>query len=223
MRKALRSIGLFALLIGPFSMFFILSKGEHEFQKLPFLFEGNSTGSPAFYNNLTFTTSVNDTMSFSALKGKIIIVSCFAASCPNHCPVDPKMMKFQLFDQILETKGFKDVVMISECEGSDSAASFMQQTLEVTSNRWFFVSMPAGKSFFNIQLNKNNPYKMKDPDGVSNRAYQHSILLIDKEQRVRGFYNAAKSIEYKRVMQELRLLKKQYAKEKEKLKVNSEQ
>jgi hypothetical protein len=55
---------------------------------------------------------------------------------------------------------------------------------------------------------------MKDPDHKASLAHHRSVLLIDKEHRIRGFYDLSSSIEYKRIMQELRLLKKQYAKEK---------
>jgi hypothetical protein len=131
-------------------MFFILSKGSHEFQSLPFLFEENSNGVPSTYKSLQFISSKGENLSLKNFDNKILIVSCFAEGCPNKCAVDPVMMSFSLFTPIIETKGFKDVVMISECEGNDSSAAYMQQGLEINSDRWIFIKMPAGKSFFNV-------------------------------------------------------------------------
>jgi hypothetical protein len=42
--------------------------------------------------------------------------------------------------------------------------------------------------------------------------YQRSILILDKSLRIRSYLNSSESIEFKRVMEELRLLKKEYSK-----------
>jgi hypothetical protein len=80
------------------------------------------------------------------------------------------------------------------------------------------------RQMFNLTMNvlrvmsKDVPLKEEDRQKFNEyfeeHVYERSILILDKSLRVRSFLNSSESIEFKRVMEELRLLKKEYAKSK---------
>lgn len=60
----------------------------------------------------------------------------------------------------------------------------------------------------------NNSVSKKIDQYFDEKIYQRSILIIDKSMRIRSYLNSSEDIEFKRVMEELRLLKKEYSKKK---------
>jgi cytochrome oxidase Cu insertion factor (SCO1/SenC/PrrC family) len=208
-----KAIMLILVCFGPLSFFYFLSKGEYHFKKLPFLHDSKE-GKPDTYNSFTLYDQEGKTITPDSLKNKLVIVNYMDRACPYDCKIDGKMMKLIVYKEIMDAPGFKDVVIITEVNDSTPAArKRIQESLDVNGKRWKFV-YSKDFSFFNASINKSNPYLKVDKKYVDGKVFERSVLLLDKELRIRAFLDNSADIEFKRLNEELRLLKKEYSKKK---------
>ena len=211
--NAKKVIMLILTIFGPLSLFYFLSKGEYYFKKLPFLHDSKE-GKPASYDAFTLYDQFGKTITADSLKNKLIIVNYMDKGCPYDCKMDGKMMKLIVYKEIMDAAGFRDVVIITEVNDSiPEHRKRIQESLEVDGSRWKFV-YSKDFSFFNAEINKSNPYTTNDSKYKDGKVYERSVLLLDKQLRIRGFLDNSADIEFKRLNEELRLLKKEYAKKK---------
>jgi cytochrome oxidase Cu insertion factor (SCO1/SenC/PrrC family) len=212
--KLFKKILLFALIIGgPTGLFYFLSKGEYYFKKLPVLY-GPEENQPYAYDSIDFIDQDGKHLTAADFKDKIIVVTFMEQGCPYDCKIDGKMMKLLVYNESVEAKGFKDVILITETNDStQKGRKIMEESLEVKGEKWKFVYSKKF-SFYNIKLENGNPYTSPDEKYKNDKKYKRSMLIIDKKKAVRGFLDSSGDIEFKRLMEELRLLKKEYAKKK---------
>lgn len=207
---------LLLVIFGPMGFFYFLSKGEYHFKELPHLYEANN-GTPESYKKFELIDQNGDVITQDDLKGKFIIVNYMDKECPYKCKIDGKMMKLIVYNELVNAAGFKDAIIITEVADSSAAnRKVIEETLDVDGKKWKFV-YSKDFSFFNFNLNGSNPYTTIDDKYVGafeSKLYQRSMLLLDKSFRVRGFLDSSGDIEFKRVMEELRLLYKEYSKKK---------
>jgi protein SCO1/2 len=208
-----KAIMLILVCFGPLSLFYFLSKGEYYFTKLPLLHDSKE-GKPASYNSFTLYDQEGKTITPDSLKNKLVIINYMDKACPYDCKVDGKMMKLIVYKEIMDAPGFSDVVIITEVNDSIPAnRKRIEESLEVDGTRWKFV-YSKNFSFFNASINKSNPYLTIDSKYKEGKVFERAVLLLDKELRIRGFLDNSAAVEFKRLNEELRLLKKEYAKKK---------
>ena len=205
---------LILVCFGPISLFYFLSTGEYYFKKLPFLHDSKK-GKPDSYNSFTLIDQFGQPITPDSLKNKLVIINYMDRECPyGDCKMDGKMMRLIVYQEIMDAPGFKDVIIITEV--NDSIAKNrkrIQESLEVDGGRWKFV-YAKNFSFFNAEINKSNPYLKEDKKYKNGKVFERSVLLLDKKLRIRAFLDNSADIEFKRLNEELRLLKKEYAKKK---------
>ncbi len=84
----------------------------------------------------------------------------------------------------------------------------MPEKLKVDAQQWnFFVS--ENKLFWDVELNGNSILRTDDKDRPGKMMWTRSILLIDPDFRLRGWYDGVHGVELRRLIDELRLLKKE--------------
>ncbi len=198
---------------GPPGIFLFLASGEYHFKKLPLLYEKNN-GVPESYSSISLFDQNNKKITAKFLEGKIVIVNYMAKGCPYNCKIDGKMMKQIIYNELTSAKGFKDVVIITETNDSTTAGrKVIEESLDVNGEKWKF-AYSKNFSFFNIDLPNGNPFTSTDKKYKGGKKFERCMMIIDKEKRVRGFIDSSADIEFKRLMEELRLLKKEYGKRK---------
>ena len=212
--KKFKKILLFTLILGgPPGLLYFFSKGEYYFKKLPILY-GHEKNKPYPYDSINFIDQNGKVLDTSFFKNKIIVVTFMEKGCPYDCKIDGKMMRLLVYNESVNAKGFKDVILITETNDStQKGRKLIEESLEVDGKKWKFV-YSKNFSFYNIKLENGNPYTSKDTKYKNDNKFKRSMLIIDKNKEVRGFLDSSGDIEFKRLMEELRLLKKEYAKKK---------
>lgn len=207
--KLIKRITLLAVIFFlPFSLFYFFSLGSHQFGRLPFYGPDNSDGSPFVYEDFSFKTA-NGILSKKNLEGKITIATVVTSSCPDECDLAAREFRFMAYNDLIRQKKFSDVLIISELIDTNHAKlKDMNERFEVDTNRWIFYQTPQNP-IFEVALNDHRLNEKTD-EKRGKPYYYRFALLIDKELHIRGWYDCSQTIEIKRLMDELRLLKKEY-------------
>ncbi|HAA01137.1 MAG TPA: hypothetical protein PK637_02550 [Flavobacteriales bacterium] len=193
----------------PFTFFYLFSRGSQHFKRLPFFGTYSADSVPFSYPDFSFTSSTG-VISKENLKGKIIIMTAMGSDCPDNCDFLVKPFRLDVYNGILKkNKEFKDVIILSEMVDTiHTRLEDMPEKLKVDAQQWnFFVS--ENKLFWDVELNGNSILRTDDKDRPGKMMWTRSILLIDPDFRLRGWYDGVHGVELRRLIDELRLLKKE--------------
>lgn len=226
MKKFKRICLMAVIILGPASLFYFFSRGDYHFKQLPYLCD-LPEGKPLSYDAFNFKDQNDQPFTNADLKDKIVIVNFLDAHCTEMCKTDRKFFKYEIYNKILSNKGYSDVVIVTETNDSSAQKrKVMQELLGVDGSRWKFVYSNAF-SFFDAPINKSNPFRTKDSKFKTGNVHERCVLILDKQLKIRSFFDISHNIELKRILEELQLLKKEYFKKKkrdeEERKWNSDQ
>lgn len=154
--------------------------------------------------NFSFTDQTGTTVTNDRFKNKIYVADFFFTSCPTICPV----MKSQLLRVYEKFNSEKNLLLLSHTidPEHDSVAVLRDyaQRLGVDSNRWLFVTGP-----------KDSIYKIAESYMVSAQedskapgGFVHSgaLILLDKKQRIRGYYDGTDEKKVNQLMEDIAIL-----------------
>lgn len=205
-----RKITLFLVIsFLPFTFFYIFSRGSQHYQRLPFLGPEQSDSIPFVFPDFTFHASGGKNISKKDLQGKIIIATCLQSSCPDNCLLIANPFRLEVYNLITKNKKFSDVVILSELLDTAIGVDLMPEKMKVDPERWMMFTADKNP-FWDVELNGSILREQMDNERPGERFYPRSVLLIDTSFRLRGFYDGSQPIEIKRLIDELRLLKKEY-------------
>ncbi|MEZ4969899.1 MAG: SCO family protein [Flavobacteriaceae bacterium] len=143
---------------------------------------------------------------------KIYIADFFFTTCPTICPIMTKNMA-AIQDKILNDE---DVMLLSHSvtPDIDSVPQLKKYALEkgVLDSKWNLVTGNkqqiyelARKSYLAVKTDGNGgPYDM---------IHTENFILVDKERRIRGFYDGTDSQEMEKLLGDLEILKSSYEEE----------
>lgn len=150
-----------------------------------------------------------DTITQNDYRDKIYIADFFFTTCPSICPVmTDNMVKIQ--QHILND----DEVMLlshSVTPDIDSVAQLKKYSLEkgVNDKKWNLVT---GDKKHIYELARKSYLAVKDDGdgGPYDMIHTENFILVDKERRIRGFYDGTDSEEMEKLLSDLALLKASY-------------
>jgi hypothetical protein len=212
MNKLGKKVIFFLIIIFvPFTFFYLFSRGSQHFKRLPF-FGPYSQDSVAFvYPDFAFTDYNGGVLNKEALKGKIIILTPVSSTCPDQCDFLVKPFRLDVYRGILEkNKEFSEVMILSEVFDTVNTRLYdFPEKFEVDPARWRFF-MSSDHLLWDVDVTPGKHLLSKeDPDRPGKMMYSRSALLIDWNFHLRGWYDLAHSVELRRLIDELRLLRKE--------------
>lgn len=153
----------------------------------------------------------NELFDSRELDGKIYVADFFFTTCKSICPkMSSEMARVQKKLSYLK-KNFHLVSFTVNPE-NDTAAVLKNYANMVHANEEMWTFLTGDKKLI-YDLGKN-AYLINaiDPDGVGDD-FLHSefLILVDKEKRVRGFYDGTSISEVNRLMDEVKVLNASYA------------
>jgi len=145
-------------------------------------------------------------------EGKIYVADFFFTTCPTICPLMTKNMA-EIQDHIIEDD---EVLLLSHSVTPeiDSVAQLKKYAEEkgVDDTKWNLVTGDkkqiyelARKSYLAVQTDGNG--------GPFDMIHTENFILVDKEKRIRGFYDGTKEEEMNKLLEDLAILKTSYKKE----------
>lgn len=211
-----KRVGLFFLIFGvPLLFLVILSRGEPETTKLKFYGKNLTEKGTTKINDFLFYDVDSNQITKQTYKGKTLVVNMLIPSCPSVCPVISPQLESFIYKKVLNETRLKDFMMLSHVVDTNGGAidlkSFVQEQGDIDSDKWKFVQ-GSSNSLYDFDLPKANLLDTNKYDiAIGGRTFYKMVLLIDRNQYLRGIYQGDKTMELERLKQELNVLEREYA------------
>lgn len=142
-------------------------------------------------------------------RDKIYVADFFFVSCPTICPV----MKTQMLRVYRKFKGNGDVMFISHTidpqHDSVPVLNEFASRLGVDSRKWHFVTGDKDEIY---ELGEKSYLVTAQEDSEEPGGYIHSgaFILVDKEKRVRGYYDGTDEESVNKLINDILVLLREY-------------
>jgi protein SCO1 len=151
--------------------------------------------------NFTLTNQFGKPFDFKSMQGKIVVVNSFFTRCPNICPgLTRNIRKLQKSYEDKKNKKYNDTSVVNFISLSvdperDSVMALKKfaDRFAVNSDNWDMLTGPK-KEIYDLMLKE---FRIPASDGGiidTNFIHSEKIILLDKYQIVRGYYNGLDSV-----------------------------
>ncbi len=159
--------------------------------------------------DFSLTNQNGKTITQSDYKGKIYIADFFFTTCPTICPIMTKNMA-GIQEQIIDDD---DVLLLSHSVTPviDSVAQLKKYALEkgVNDAKWNLVTGDK-KQIYQLARKSYLAVKSDGDGGPFDMIHTENFILVDKERRIRGFYDGTKIEDIEKLMEDLDILRASY-------------
>ncbi|HRN40769.1 MAG TPA: SCO family protein [Vicingus sp.] len=142
-------------------------------------------------------------------EGKIYIADFFFVTCPTICPKMTKQMKrvYQKFESNSDVLILSHTVMPEH----DSVPVLKEYEIknEVSAPKWNFVTGDK-KQIYNLARKSYFAAITEGDGGVDDFIHTENFVLIDKEKRIRGFYDGTSENDVDRLINDVSTLLNEY-------------
>lgn len=213
MNKTRGLIILGVLLVLPVIWVLVWKKGEYSYQKLPVLGETGLDGDtiPFVIGDFEFTDQNGQAVTKETLRGKVYVANFFFTSCPDVCP----LMNTNLSIVVDKYRQNPYVMFLSHsvdpATDSVNVLKDYANRFKADNKQWLFVTGPKSELYRVAQ----EDYRVTATTGKNPVDFIHSekLVLIDKDFRIRGYFDGLDFNETKELMDAIRILLKEYADE----------
>lgn len=159
--------------------------------------------------DFALTNQNGKTITQEDYRNKIYIADFFFTTCPTICPIMTKNM-VDLQQQIL---GDDEVLLLSHSVTPeiDSVAQLKKYAVEkgVNDAKWNLLTGDK-KQIYELARKSYLAVQNDGDGGAFDMIHTENFILVDKERRIRGFYDGTKKQEIDRLMGDLQVLKASY-------------
>lgn len=160
--------------------------------------------------DFALTNQNGETITQDDYKDKIYVADFFFTTCPTICPIMTKNMG-DIQKSILED----DEVMLlshSVTPAIDSVPQLKKYALEkgVVDRKWNLVTGDK-KHIYELARKSYLAVKTDGDGGPYDMIHTENFILVDKEKRIRGFYDGTNPKEIDKLLEDLKILKDSYA------------
>jgi len=156
-------------------------------------------------SDMVFTNQFGKKVSFSDLKGKIIVLDFFFTRCPTICPKLAKAMK-RLQNSFINTDSIVQFISVTVDPLHDSVTQLRKwaEKYNVNPDNWWLLT-GSRDSIYHFAIHE---LKANIADVNVDTAFIHTedLFLLDKERIVRGWYNGFDSVAQKKLVRDIPLL-----------------
>ncbi|RTE55489.1 SCO family protein [Arenibacter aquaticus] len=161
--------------------------------------------------DFSLTNQNGKTVTQEDYKDKIYVADFFFTTCPTICPIMTKNMA-SLQEKILDDQ---EVMLLSHSVTPeiDSVPQLKKYALEkgVRDSKWNLVTGDK-KQIYELARKSYLAVKTDGDGGKYDMIHTENFILVDKERRIRGFYDGTKPEEMEVLLEDLETLKSSYAK-----------
>ncbi|WP_340201428.1 SCO family protein [Ascidiimonas sp. W6] len=150
-----------------------------------------------------------DTITEKNYNGKIYIADFFFTTCPTICPIMTGNMA-EIQNEIMNDP---EVMLLSHSVTPviDSVAQLKKYAAEkgVIAKKWNLVTGDK-KQIYELARRSYLAVKTDGDGGPYDMIHTENFILIDKEKRIRGFYDGTNPEEIQKLLADLQILKEEY-------------
>jgi len=150
-----------------------------------------------------------DTITQENYKGKIYVADFFFTTCLTICPIMTKNMA-----EIQEAvKDDSNIMLLSHSVTPqiDTVAQLKRYALEkgVIDSKWNLVTGDK-KQIYELARKSYLAVKTDGDGGPFDMVHTENFILVDKEKRIRGFYDGTNREDIKRLLEDIKILEASY-------------
>lgn len=209
------------LLLAPALILLYLARADHNFSYLPVYGEkfveyntvdGMEVADTVYHTipHFSFIDQDSNVVTLPDFDNKILIADFFFTSCPSICPIMTKQMA--RLQWILDDAAYKDVHFLSHTvdptHDTPSVLKAYGEEQGADFNRWTFVTGEKEaiyeQGFQGYLLNTQE-------DDMAPGGFLHSqmFVLVDRDRRIRGFYDGTNTQEVDNLVDDVKMLLKE--------------
>ncbi|MDQ3050050.1 MAG: SCO family protein [Bacteroidota bacterium] len=207
-----RALILLGILLIPSLAYLIVSSGKNNYQRLeifgPKEPSATKVGDTTYHTIASFELIAHDSSVFTDknLEGKIYIADFFFATCQTICPKMSMQMK-----RVQEAyKEDPDVILISHTVDPDrdnvNSLSSYATEYGAIKGKWFFLTGEK-KEIYDLARHSYFLAAMPGDGGPDDFIHSEKLVLVDKNKRIRGFYNGTDYEDVNLLIDEIKVLK----------------
>ena len=209
----LKIIILFITLGLPVVLTFCLHQGDNHYQQLPVLGpkKVDENGDTTYHSVSHFKLKRLDGKTFSSkedLEGDFYLIHFFYTNCSDHAP--NIFRKLKVIDQKYQDLDNFQMASVTLRPSQDSIKQLKQfkQELDINSEKWQFLTGNKSKiknlarEELLITVNEQTPKS-------SEMEHSDLFILVDQKQRIRGYYKASDQEAFKKLKDEILVLKEE--------------
>jgi len=207
---------LLGILIIPSVGYLLVSSGKNNFQKLdvfgPKEPVADHPGDTIYHTIAPFSLIAQDNSPFSDknLEGKIYVTDFFYATCQTICP----KMSMQLKRVQEAYKDDPEILLVSHTVNPEKdtvkALAAYAKEYGAISGKWFFLTGPK-EELYNLARNSYFLATFPGNGGPDDFIHSEKIVLVDKDKRIRGYYDGTDYESVNNLIDEIKVLKWEYA------------
>jgi len=210
---------LFAVLVVPSVLYLILTTGKHNIKPLPYFgFKTPTTKtvdgkiiSDTLYHAIpefSFIDQTGKKFGSADLENKIYVANFFFTQCPTICKEMQSLMK--IINE--RTQDFEDVRLVSFTVDPDNdtpeALSAYADRLSAKPEKWHFLT--GQKADIYTLANSYLLNASEDINAEGGFLHSEMVVLIDRENHIRGIYEGTDIKDMKRAIDEVKTLIAEY-------------
>ncbi|GAB5474866.1 MAG: SCO family protein [Maribacter sp.] len=158
--------------------------------------------------DFSLTNQNGQTITQKTYEGKIYIADFFFTTCPTICPIMTMNMAS------IQDKIGDEVLLLSHSvtPNIDSVAQLKKYALEkgVDDTKWNLVTGDK-KQIYELARKSYLAVKTDGDGGPYDMIHTENFILVDKERRIRGFYDGTKTEDMEQLLNDLEVLKASYS------------
>lgn len=159
--------------------------------------------------DFSLTNQNGKTVTQADYNNKIYVADFFFTTCPTICPIMTKNM-VSLQEKIMDDP---EVLLLSHSVTPqiDSVAQLKRYAIEkgIIDEKWNLVTGDK-KDIYELARKSYLAVKTDGDGGPFDMIHTENFILVDKEKRIRGFYDGTKEEDIKKLLEDLKILKDSY-------------
>ncbi|SFC04735.1 protein SCO1/2 [Flagellimonas taeanensis] len=159
--------------------------------------------------DFSLTNQNGETITQENYKDKIYVADFFFTTCPTICPIMTKNMA-EIQNAVLDDP---EVMLLSHSVTPviDSVPQLKKYALEkgVVDSKWNLVTGEK-KQIYELARKSYLAVKTDGDGGPYDMIHTENFILVDKERRIRGFYDGTNREEVNKLLEDLKVLKQSY-------------
>ncbi len=207
-----------AILVLPCLFYLALMKGKNDYSRLeifgpkePASNAGVGTPDTIYHtiSGFSFTDQEGRTVTNETFKDKIYVADFFFATCQTICP----KMTQQMARVVHKFRNDSGIYFLSHTVNPDhdsvSVLKKYSEKYNVTSDRWRFVTGNK-KEIYDLARHSYFITAMEGNGGPDDFIHSEQFALVDRQGRIRGYYDGTDPNDVDTLMDEIKVLKKEY-------------
>ena len=195
---------LAAVVLLPMAVFAVVKWYEHSYTKLPVLGAKDHT-----IANFSLVNQYGATTSLSDWENKITVDNFFFTHCPSICPKMIRNLK-----KVQQQYAGEEEILINSFTVDPERDSVAQlkhyaRRLDIKNN-WQLITGDK-KDIYKLARRSFLVVATDGDGGPTDFIHSELLVLVDKEKRIRGYYNGTDETEVDNLLRDINRLKKEYS------------